>query len=202
MYSSGVYGENKDMLSKNGFSVIRNKLGSLNQSQVNQLNTLVGLCYSNNLSKQQTAYCLATAWHETGTTLLPITEAGPYSYFNKYDTGPIAARLGNTPQADGDGYKYRGRGYVQITGTINYKNFGNILKLDLISNPDLALDKDTAGSIMVDGMVRGLFTGKKLSDYINDTKKDYTNARRIINGTDKASTIAGYATIFEQALLA
>jgi hypothetical protein len=49
-------------------------------------------------------------------------------------------------------------------------------------------------------MERGLFTGKKLSDYFNDKKTDWRNARRIINGLDKADTIARYAQNFYNCL--
>lgn len=190
------------MITSNGFSIIRQKLSKLSQSQVDQFNLLTNLCETEGLTTEQTAYCLATAWHETGTTLQPITEKGPVNYFNKYDTGPIAARLGNTQELDGDGYKFRGRGYVQITGTFNYRTFSNILNVDLISSPDLALDINNAGTIMIEGMKRGLFTGKKLTDYINDSKTDYFNSRRIINGIDRAQIIANYAVIFESALKA
>lgn len=190
------------MLNTAGFSILRNKFGNLTQTQVNQLNSLVDLCETSGLTTQQVAYCLATAWHETGTTLLPITEKGAISYFDKYDTGPIAARLGNTPELDGDGYKYRGRGYVQITGTKNYRTFSDILNADIVTTPDLALRYDYAGIIMVEGMKRGLFTTKKLSDFINDTKTDYVGARKIINGIDRAQLIASYAVTFESALKA
>ena len=50
---------------------------------------------------------------------------------------------------------------------------------------------------MVRGMTEGLFTGKRLSDYLPG---NYTWARRVINGNDKATTIAGYARHFEAAL--
>lgn len=49
-------------------------------------------------------------------------------------------------------------------------------------------------------MKEGWFTGRKLSDYISGNKKDYVNARRIINGMDKAQKIANEAVIFERAL--
>jgi hypothetical protein len=52
------------------------------------------------------------------------------------------------------------------------------------------------------GMRQGLFTGRKLATYINDAQCDYVNARRIINGTDRAQDIAGYAQTFETALRA
>ena len=62
-------------------------------------------------------------------------------------------------------------------------------------------------SILVVGMNEGWFTGKKLDNYIddideNDTEefREYKNARRIVNGTDKAETIAKLAVIFEKGL--
>ena len=78
---------------------------------------------------------------------------------------------------------------------------GEILGIDLLNNPDLAMRADIAANIMIVGMVRGLFTGKKLNDYINDKKTDYVNARRIINGTDAAAKIAAYAVKYERALI-
>lgn len=54
---------------------------------------------------------------------------------------------------------------------------------------------------MVYGMQKGIFTAKKIGDYVNKVKTDYHNARRVINGTDKAASIAGYAEDFETLLL-
>ena len=62
------------------------------------------------------------------------------------------------------------------------------------------MNKNHAVKIMVQGMKDGWFTGKKLSDYINQSQKDYVGARRIINGTDKDKLISGYAETFEKAL--
>ena len=59
------------------------------------------------------------------------------------------------------------------------------------------MEPQTAYKIMSQGMRGGLFTGKKLSDYINDQHCDYFNARRIINGVDRADLIQGYAQAFE-----
>jgi len=51
-----------------------------------------------------------------------------------------------------------------------------------------------------EGMIKGMFTGRKLADYISAERHDFVNARRIINGTDRASLVAGYAEAFLFAL--
>ena len=183
-----------------GFAIIRLKFGSLSQEAVDNINLIVETCEKYNLSYPQTSYLLATTYHETGGTMKPIKEYGGDKYLSKYDTGRLAKALGNTPQADGDGIKYAGKGYVMITGYYNYKFAGEQLGIDLINNPDLALQPKYAAEILVNGSIGGWFTSKKLSDYINDKKKDYINARRVINGLDKAQLIAGYAVVFEKAL--
>ena len=169
--------------------------GALTQSQVNGIETI--LAASADLPIGHRAYLLATAKHETADTMQPITEYGGRKYFDKYDTGKLAKALGNTPDKDGDGYLYRGRGYVQITGRANYAKSGDKLGLDLIANPDAALNPDIAARILVRGCTEGWFTGKKLSDYLGD---DFRNARRVVNGTDKADLIMGYAIDFGKAL--
>lgn len=139
------------------------------------------------------AYALATVMRETGSRFEPITEYGPRSYFDKYEPGTrIGKALGNIHR--GDGYKYRGRGYVQITGRRNYTIYG------IAGEPDVALEPMKAFRIMVHGMENGAFTGKKLGDFINAEKTDYANARRIINGLDKHLLIAGWAAGFEKIL--
>lgn len=151
------------------------------------------------------AYMLATVKHECADTWRPITERGRKSYFDKYETGTrIGDRLGNTQP--GDGWRYRGRGYVQTTGRANYARLSKALKLpddeDLIQHPDNTLIPAVAYRIMSFGMRHGAFTGKKLGDYLSGNKSDYKNARRIINGLDQWQLIKGYAETFEHILKA
>src|SRR5215831_2937314 len=117
------------------------------------------------------AYMLATVKHECANTWHPITERGDRASFNKYEyPTPKGLALGNRDQ--GDGWRYRGRGYVQITGRGNYAKMKEALQLseteDLIEDPDKALRPTVAYRIMSYGMRYGSFTGKKLIDYIND----------------------------------
>ena len=137
------------------------------------------------LLRNQMAYVLATAYHETAHTMKPINEKGSEKYLRskKY-------------------YPFFGRGYVQITWRENYVKAGKALGVDFVKNPALLLKPDYAAPILIVGMVEGWFTGKKLSDYITLQKSDFRNARRIVNGTDRADLIAGYAKDYDKALLA
>jgi hypothetical protein len=129
------------------------------------------------------AYGLATTKWETAHTMKPITELGSERYLHSKRYWP-----------------WIGRGYVQLTWKRNYEAFReevlDIFGLDIVEDPDNALDPKAAAYIMFEGMKRGTFTGKKLGDYFNKDKTDWFNARRIINGLDKANEIAGIAKMF------
>lgn len=152
------------------------------------------------------AYALATAWHETAHTMMPISEYGGDKYFFRMydkdgDRPHVARRLGNT--VAGDGVKYAGRGYVQITGRRNYALAARKLDEPLIDQPQLALARPIAARILKQGMLHGWFTGKSLEDYLpaeGYTLKSFIQARRIVNGTDRDEDIAMYAVSFYKAL--
>lgn len=176
---------------------------SLSVSQVVGMEAIINAAPSAFIP-EELAYCLATTKHETADTMMPIKEYGGDAYYTKmYDilgSRPAKAReLGNL--SPGDGKRYPGKGFVQLTGRANYKKAGDRLGIDLVNNPDRAMEPDIAAKIMFAGMTEGWFTGKKLSDYFAPGKKpDPMAARKIINGTDKASLIAVYYDKFLAAL--
>ncbi len=150
--------------------------------------SIVRACDAYGLSTTgQKAYVLATIHHETGNTFKPIEE-----YFGRSQ----AIKLGYS-----GGANYFGRGYIQITHDYNYERFGKILGIDLLKNPNLALDASIALFIAIYGFKHGTFTGLKLEKFVNSTKKDYINARRVINGTDRARLIADLATSYYNQVL-
>jgi putative chitinase len=155
------------------------------------------------------AYALATAWLETANSLQPIKEFGGPNYFHRmYDPNgqrpKVAKALGNVHV--GDGAKYCGRGYVQLTGRTNYEKAAAKTGADLVNNPDLAMRQDIAAKVMRWGMTAGAFTGKSFASYLPAgrpaTKVEFVWSRRIINGQDRANDIAKYAMQFQDALVA
>ena len=182
------------------------KVKSINQGFVDGINGLFAVFNEykelDSSNPLYVSYNLATAYHETAFTMQAITEYGGVRYFDKYDTGLLAERLGNTPEADGDGYKYRGRGHVMITGYGNYKKFSDILGIDLVNSPDLALDPIVSAKILTIGSLKGTFTTRRLNQYIKYGLEyhEWVNARRVINGTDDNKAIADYAIKFLQCI--
>lgn len=193
--------------------------GSLTRSQVEGLRRIGSTCERAGLPIEQAAYVLASVYHETGGRMQPVRET-----FADTDDQAIR-RLGNawtsgklpwvkTPywRKDGNGRSWFGRGDIQLTHEDNYRKQqaklsdhhlrATSVPYQVHDNPEVALYPQTSALIAVLGMRDGDFTGKKLSDYIQPGKADYLNARRIVNGTDRAAQIAGYARHFEGAIRA
>lgn len=187
------------------FDGYRSAFGPLTGPQVTGLETLLSFIETDPAltDPRWAAYMLATVKHECADTYHPITERGKRAYFDKYEPNtPIGKVLGNMRL--GDGYLYRGRGYVQITGRANYKRMTETLGLEplesLTESPDLALRPDISYRIMSVGMRLGMFTGKRLAQYISSERCEYTQARRVINRLDRAELIADYARVFESVI--
>lgn len=192
------------------FSVVRagKFLGPvLSPSETGGLTAILAACEGWPIS--YTADALGTAYLETNGTMQPIKELGGPAYLARmYDIHggrPAKAReLGNL--SPGDGVKYAGRGYVQLTGKRNYAKAKDELGVDFVGNPDWVLMMDHAAAIMRRGMEEGWFTGKRLKDYLpaNDAASaaEFKASRRIINGQDRADDLATYCLHFQDALIA
>lgn len=154
-------------------------------------------CRKHGILRNQAAYILATARHESGEYKWLREIWGPTAAQKRYEG---RADLGNVQR--GDGKKFMGRGFVQITGRRNYTDWTRRLGVDLLNEPTLAERPDIAARIIVEGMKLGTFTGKSLEDYITLYKSDFTGARRIVNGSDRAKLIAGHAVEYDAALKA
>lgn len=169
------------MIKENFFSKVRAAFGELKQSQVDGFNAILDGWEASGLTDPRwLAYMLATVWHETARTMQPIKE---YGLGKGRQYGKPDARTGQT---------YYGRGFVQLTWYGNYLKLGDLLGVDLVHKPDLALDLNIATQILFQGMTKGIFTGRKLDQYFNDTVENPVGARKIINRLDKAELIAGY----------
>ena len=146
---------------------------------------IIDACKQHGLLRNQTAYVLATAWHETAHTMKTVREYGGEAYLRKKKY-----------------YPYVGMGYVQITWQENYRKASQKLGVDFLANPKLLLKPEYAAPILVIGMKDGWFTDRKLADYITLYKSDFRQARKIVNGMDKADQIAGYAKLYDDLLKA
>lgn len=149
-------------------------------TKVGTQRAIISECKKQGLTlNNQIAYVLATAEHETNNTFKPVREA----YWLSEDW-----RRRNLWY-----YPYYGRGFVQITHKSNYQVYSNLLGSDLVDNPDRVMEPKISLFILVDGMAKGRFTGKRLGQYVNGTQTDFVGARRVVNGTDRAAHIANLA---------
>jgi putative chitinase len=163
--------------------------GTLSPSQTSGLTAVLDEWETNYAHEDDRwlAYMLATAHLETGRKMQGIEEIGKgkgHLYGSKI-------KQSGKPYTTPDKIYY-GRGLVQLTWYENYEKAGNEIGKDFLNQPELALDIDNAVKVIFLGMMEGWFTGKKLSGYFNPTTEDWKNARRIINGLDKADLIADF----------
>ena len=161
------------------FSRIRNSVfgGRLTELQVDGIQQIIEYRDEHwpKMSDEELAYLLATVTHETAFRMAPVREMGGERYLRtkKY-------------------YPWVGEGLVQVTWETNARKFGAQKPGDLMTWP-IAL------KAAFEGMIYGLFTKYKLSDFIKPGHVDYVGARKIINGTDRAKLIAHYAEAYREA---
>ena len=180
------------------FASIRGSVfnGVLSQTQVDGMNYLLDTWERHFRDKdiRWLAYALATAFHETAYTMQPIEEYGRGS---GHDYGkPVP------PYHEA----YYGRGHVQLTWLDNYekmeKRLADIYGIEapLVEYPHRMLEDEPSALVLFDGSINGIFTGVGLPQYFDADTEDPYNARRVINGVDKADLIKGYYYDFKAAL--
>lgn len=176
--------------------------GSVTASQVLGLKLFLDYWekWHKNKDDRWLAYILGTVHHETGRTFRPVRETFASSdseaikRLNKaFGSGKLSWVKNPYWIIDSDGKSWLGRGYCQLTHKSNYKRASELVGHDLVANPSLAMDPDIAARIIFEGMIAGLFTGKNLSHYFAASKEDWRNARRIINGIERADLVGSYA---------
>lgn len=177
------------------YDYIRGDVGELfptmSSSQHKGVELILNAC-AGEMPASWAACALGTTYWETNKTMEPVEEA----YWTSDEWRRRNLRY----------YPWYGRGYVQLSWEKNYAKADSALGLNgaLLADRNLALRPDIAARILVRGMKEGWFTGKKLNDYVPAVPqmKHFINSRRIINGTDKAETIAAICMEFYKALVA
>lgn len=181
------------------FTTIKKPLfaGRFTQAQVAGLDAILDEAERRATPLAHLAIIAATSYHETGRKMQPVREIGSGK-----------GRAYGRP-AGPYGHVYFGRGDVQLTWLANYQTMSEWVGVDLVRDPDRALENRISKTILFEGMERGLFTGRKISDFIDtidepddEDRAEFEASRRVVNGTDKKRAIAGYALIFEAALKA
>lgn len=183
--------------------------GRLSQGQVDGMAAIIECCARHLPGDEpcRTAYCLATALHETAGTMGAVRETLAESDAEAVARLDRAYAAGRLPQVraaywrpDAEGRCWFGRGLVQLTHRRNYERLSAATGIDLVANPGRALELDVAAAVLVIGMARGLFTDRRLDQYFHGETADWTGARAIVNGTDRAALVAGYGRAFRRAM--
>ncbi len=181
-FKDDIFQSDSELVGPGSLVILKDKLDEIGAGKIHDFSTKAGTieaikyeCNSLGIGlKTQIAYVLATVEHETARTFQPVREAF-WLTEEQRRTNPIIRRY----------YPYYGRGYVQLTWEFNYKKYSRVLGVDLVNNPDLAMNPNIALFILVHGFKTGVFTGRKITDYINEAQTDFVRARRCINGSDK-----------------
>lgn len=198
------------------FSVLRKSLfKKLSQSQVDGINGILeAMDQVGDSDKDTLAYALATAYHETGSRMVPVregfatTDAGARRAVNNLarKRGPNSAVARYALPTGPYGHVYYGRGHVQLTWLENYQNSSSDAGVDLVKDPDKMLDPVISARVLIKGLIDGRWSGKRkglsyyegADDFLDP--KEATAARATVNGSDKATSIAGYHKAFYDAL--
>lgn len=177
------------------YDAVRNTV-NLTEQNVPGFEKVLDYILENDIPVDKAAYGLATAYWETGQTMKPVKEA----YWLSETWRKNNLRY----------YPYYGRSLIQVTWKENYRKVAVMLGLPsemFVDKPDLLLDWKYALPTLFKGMETGLYTGKDLDDYLDGVKesdkedlREFSNARRIVNGTDKQVTIGKIALAFDRAL--
>lgn len=189
-------------MGKQFYDIIRKELysNSISNSQFEGIEAVLNEAERRQTPDEHLAYIFATIYHETDKTMQPIEEYGkgakkPYGKKVKYNKQPyfVPDKI------------YFGRGLTQNTWFEVYESLTRLAKIqgkdwDFLNNPDLLLKMEQSIWATFEGMTKGIYTGKRLRDYFNAKINDPVNARRIINGTDKAKLISEYYNVFLKAL--
>jgi hypothetical protein len=156
------------------FTLYTRLISRVNRKQLDGLKTFLSFIEQDKriYDVRQAAYLFAVTQFETGNAWTPIDEIDVRSDFQQYEPGTRLGRsLGNTQR--GDSKRFRGRGYIQVTGRSNYQKLSERLGLDLIADPELALKPEIAYQILSYGLLEGFFNRRKPEDFFTGLTADY-----------------------------
>lgn len=195
------------------FDEVRPMFGVITAEQVKGIEGIITAFYEVGDGDQDTlAYALATAFHESRMRSVregfAETDAAARRAVEALarKRGPKSAVARYSKPAGPYGHVYYGRSYPQLTWLVNYERASKDAGVDLVKNPDAILDPRIGARVLIKGIMDGRWNGrgKGLDFYEGDddflSDAEAAEARRTVNGTDKAVLIAGYHRKFYNAL--